>query len=207
MNEPQKNRPWATIWLDPRGTIRQIIDTEPNKHLMLLIILGGLGNAFSYAANFGMADMTSFTQAVVLCLVAGPLSGFFSVYLWGWLLQFSSKFFGGFASRRDLRIAVAWSWAPVVYLLPLWGVKYILFKQEIFKTEKPFIEAHQFLSGLLGFFDMLDFFVTMFTLFILFNAVAEVNGFSIWKSIGSIGAVLVLMTIPAILVLRYFAPM
>ena len=207
MNEPEKFQPWATIWLDPRGTIRQIIETDPKKSMLLLIVLGGLGITLRNSAIMGLADMMPFGQVIVFCLMAAPLSGVINVYLGGWLLHMTTRFFGGFATKQELRIAVAWSLAPIVYLLPLWGVKYILFREELFKTEKPFIQDSQFLSGLFGFFDIVDFFVTLFTLFILFNVIAEVNGFSLWKSIGSIGILLIIATIPTMLLLRFFTAM
>lgn len=208
MNEGNQDNfnPWLSIWWNPRGTIRHLVETSPTKNLLLLIIGGGVGNALSYAAGFALADMMALTRMLLLCFVAGPLSGFISLFLWSWLLEKTSRLLGGGASREVLRTAVAWSWAPIVYLLPLWGVKYILFRKELFESEKPFIEAHQFLSGLLGLFDMLDFFITMVSIFILFNAVAEVNGFSIWRSIGAIAVVLLIMTIPALLLLRFVSP-
>ncbi|MBN1561202.1 YIP1 family protein [candidate division KSB1 bacterium] len=199
--------PWKSIWLDSRATIRHIIETDPNRSLVLLIVFGGLANALNYAANFGLGDMMSFNQVLALCLIAGPLSGFINVYIWSWLLGISAKLFGGAATQRDMRRAVAWSWAPLVYLLPLWGVKYILFRQEIFKSERPFIEAHSFLRSLHGLFDTVDFFIALLTIFILFNTVAEVNGFSIWKSVGTIGVVLLILTLPALLLMRFFAPL
>jgi hypothetical protein len=206
MNELPKINPWKTIWFNSRETIRYIIDADPNRNLILLIICGGLGNALQYTANFGMADTMSFDAILALCLVAGPLSGLIGIYLWSWLLGFSVRFFGGVATRWEMRRAIAWSWAPTVYLLPLWGVKYILFRQEIFKSEQPFIDAHTFLHSLLGLFDAFDFFIAMWTIFILFNTVAEVNGFSILKSMASIGIVLLAMTLPALLLVRFLAP-
>ncbi|MBN1482355.1 hypothetical protein EH223_09970 [candidate division KSB1 bacterium] len=208
MNENNQNNinPWASIWRNPRGTIRHLVDTSPNKNLLLLVIGGGIGNALSYAAGFALADVMAVNTMVLLCFLAGPLSGFISLFLWSWLLDLTLKLFGGRATRQELRTAIAWSWAPIVYLLPLWGIKYILFRRELFESEKPFIEAHQFLNGLLGVFDMLDFFIAMFSIYILFNTVAEVNRFSIWRSIGAIGVVLLIMTIPALLVLRFVSP-
>ncbi|MBN1466558.1 YIP1 family protein [candidate division KSB1 bacterium] len=206
MNELPKFDPWKTIWFNARATIRQIIDIDPNRSLLVLIVFGGLANALHYAANFSIADAMSFSDVLILCLVAGPLSGFIGLYLWGWLLGFSARFFGGVATQREMRRAIAWSWAPTVYLLPLWGVKYILFRQEIFKSARPFIEAQPFLSSLYSVFNAVDFFVSILTIFILFNTVAEVNGFSIWKSMGAIGMVLIVITLPAMLLIRFFVP-
>ncbi len=207
MNEPEHIKPWSTIWRDPRGTIRQIVEVNPNHSLIILAVFGGLGNAFSYASGFGLGAAMDVSEIIALCIFIGPLSGFISIFLWSWLLSFSCRFLGGAASKQELRAAVAWSWAPVVYLLPLWGVKYILFRHELFTVDKPFIHAHQFLTGLHGIFGVVDFIITMFSLFILFNAVAEVNGFSVWKSIGAIAIVMLALSVPAFLLLQSVAPM
>ena len=207
MNEPESLHPWSTIWRDPRGTIRQLVELNPKHSLIILAVFGGLGNAFSYASNFGLGAAMDTREVLALCLLIGPPSGFLSIYLWSWLLSYASRFLGGIAARQELRTAVAWSWAPVVYLLPLWGVKFILFRHELFQTEKPFIEAHQILSGLYGLFGVVDFFVTLISFFILFNAIAEVNGFSIWRSVGAFAIVMLILLAPALLLMRAVAPM
>ena len=173
----------------------------------MLAALGGLGNAFSYASSFGLGDTMELSEIIALCLLMGPVSGFISIYLWSWLLSYSSRLFGGIATRLELRVAVTWSWAPVVYLLPLWGVKLILFREEMFRLEKPFAEANAFLSGLQGLFGIVDFLVAIFSLFILVSAIAEVNGFSSWKSIGAFALVLLALSVPAFLLLQAAAPM
>jgi len=207
MNKPESLNPWSTIWRDPRGTIRQILEVNPKHGLIILAVFGGLGNAFSYASNFGLGATMSTREVLALCLLVGPPSGFLSIYLWSWLLSYSSGFLGGIGTRQELRTAVAWSWAPVVYLLPLWGVKLILFRNELFRTDKPFIEAHQILSGLVGLFGVVDFLITLVSLFILFNAIAEVNGFSIWRSVGAFAIVMLALFVPALLLMQAVAPM
>lgn len=207
MNDPESIHPWSTIWRDPRGTIRRIVEVNPRHSLIVLASLGGLGNALSYAANFGLGSMMEVGEVIALCLLVGPASGFISVYLWGWLLSYTSRFLGGMAVKEELRAAFAWSWAPVVYLLPLWGVKYIFFRNEIFLMEKPFVESVAFLSGLQGLFGFIDFIIALFSLFILFNALSEVNGFSIWRSIGAFAIVMLALSLPALLLMQAVAPM
>jgi hypothetical protein len=208
MNEQnsEKRNPWTTIWLDPRGTIRYVLDTHPMHSFLLLIGIGGIGNVLSSASGYHLGDYLPFNEMIISCLIIGPPAAFISVYLWSWLLSFSTRFLGGSATKQQLRTAFAWSLAPIVYTFPLWGVKYILFRQELFTTEKSFIDAHQFLENLFGFFQGVDFIISLFTFYILINAVAEVSGFSFWRSIGSIAIVLLIMTIPALFLLP-FLPM
>ena len=69
------------------------------------------------------------------------------------------------------------------------------------------MESHALLSGMNGFFGLVDFLVAIVSLFILFNAVAEVAALSIWKSIGAFAAVMLALSIPAFLLLQAVVPM
>ncbi len=200
-NEPQN--PWTTIWFDPRGTIRYLLETNPMHSFYLLIALGGIGNLFSSASGYGMADMLPVHQVIFSSLLVGPFAAFVSVYLWSWLLGISTKLFGGHAEKQQIRTAFVWSMAPVAYTLPLWGIRYILFRDELFTTERPFIEAHEFLKTLFGFFEGIDVIISLFSFYILINAIAEVSGLSFWRSIGSIGVILLLLIIPALLLVPF----
>ncbi len=205
--EPEQLKPWSTIWYNPRGTIRDILATHPNQYLLLLVVGGGLGQAFNYAGTFAMGDTFSVSQVLGVIVLLGPLSALISLYLWGWLLHWTSRWLGGIATAAELRIAVAWSWAPVVYLLPMWGVRYILFRHEMFTTQQPFIESHELLSALYGFFNVVDFLVSIMSLFILFNTVSEVNKFSVWRSILAIGLLMLLLTVPFLVLVSLMGPM
>ena len=95
------------IWRDPRGTIRYIVDINPNRGLMVLAVLGALGNALGSAANFGMRAMLSTSAVISLCFIAGPVSGFIRIFLWSRLLSLVTLLGGGVANTQKLRAAVA----------------------------------------------------------------------------------------------------
>ncbi len=206
MNQQSKSRnPWSTIWLDPRGTIRYVLDTNPMHSFIVLIAVGGIGNLLSSASGYHLGDLLPFREMILSIVIIGPLAAFISVYLWSWLLSFSTRFFGGIATKQELRTSFVWSLAPIVYTFPLWGVKYILFRQELFTAEQSFIQTYEFLKILYGFFQGVDFIISLLTFYILINAVAEVSGFSFWRSIGSIAIVLLIMTIPALFLLPFLS--
>lgn len=188
--------PWTSIWLNPRGTIRQIVDTEPRRSLLLLAAGGGVAQACNFAVNMALGSALELDEIILFILFFGPLAGFLSLWLWTLALTLVTRWFGGLADKSALRAAVAWSWAPTVYLLPLWGVRYILFRDELFKDARPFVESHGLLSALYSFFGGLDFLLSFLTVFILVQTLAEVNRFSVWKSMGSILTVLLLMMLP-----------
>ncbi|MDZ7315047.1 MAG: YIP1 family protein [candidate division KSB1 bacterium] len=188
--------PWASIWLNPRGTIRQIVDTDPRRSLLLLAAGGGVAQACNFAVNMALGSALELDEIILFILAFGPLAGFLSLWLWTLALTFVTRWFGGLADRSAVRAAVAWSWAPTVYLLPLWGVRYILFRDELFKDARPFVESHGLLSALYSFFGGVDLLLSFLTVFILVQTIAEVSRFSVWRSMGAILFVLLLLLLP-----------
>ncbi|RPI02638.1 MAG: hypothetical protein EHM72_03700 [Calditrichaeota bacterium] len=198
--------PWSMIWLNPRLVIRQVLLENPHYSMKRLIIGGGIGQAFSYAVSFGLGQVYSTAEVIAIVLLLGPISAFISLALWAWLLSLICRWFGGKASRQELRVAVAWSWAPIVYLLPMWGVRYILFRDELFLPHHPFVEAHAILNGIYSFFNGIDFLISFVSLFILFQTIAEVNSFTVWRSLGSVAVMMLLLMLPVLFLVKYVLP-
>ncbi|MBN2412017.1 YIP1 family protein [candidate division KSB1 bacterium] len=196
--------PWSTIWFRPKETIRRIVDTNPNYQLLLLMILGGIGQTLSNAR--GMGEMFPVSTLILICILSGPLSGFLSLYISGFLLHWACKKFGGTATREQVRAVIAWSWAPIVYTLPLWGVKYILFRDELFTLKKTFIESQNLLAVLYEFFNFIDFAIVILYLFILFAGLSEVNRIPVLRSIGAVFMVSIIIALPILLLLMLMAP-
>lgn len=190
---------WKSICLNPKTTIRWIVDNEPRKHLLRLLALGGIAHALSYASAMNLGDMMSIGDILALCLLAGPLSGFVALSLGGWVLNWIAKRMGGVASLHETRMAMAWSWVPIIYLLPLWGIKYILFREELFQADKSFLQSQTLLNTLYGLFGFVDFVVSILGLYILFSALAEVNRFSVWRALGSYLLMSLAFTLPVLL--------
>ncbi|HPG39826.1 MAG TPA: Yip1 family protein [bacterium] len=204
MNERIEPSPWSTIWLRPKETIRRIVDTNPRYQVIFLAILGGIGQTLANAR--GMGDMFSFGALIFLCLLAGPMGGLLSLYISGFVMHWTSARLGGTATREQVRAVIAWSWAPIVYTLPLWGVKYILFREELFTTGKTFIESQPALSFLFELFTAVDFVITIWYLMILFIGLAEVNRISVGRGIAAAVLAFVLVGIPALLLVYFLAP-
>lgn len=197
--------PWKTIWLNPRSTIRRIVEHEPRKHLLRLMILGGIAHALSYASAVNLADIISPGEILAMSLIAGPLSGFVALSLGGWVLHWISNKLRGEATLHETRMAMAWSWAPIIYLLPLWGVKYILFQNELFQADKSFLQSQSLLNALWEFFGFVDFLIAIWGLYILFSALAEVNRFSVWRALGAYVLMSAAFTIPVLLLYTLLA--
>lgn len=193
--------PWKRIWKNPRGAIRGIVETDPNRQLLIFVVFGGIAHALSYASAAGLGEAFTISELIGLIALVGPLSGFVSLWLGSWLLTLITQRLGGAAPKEHNRAALAWSWAPIVYLLPLWGIKYILFREELFLTDRSFLQSEPLLNGLWVFLDVVDFGVAIWSLIILFSALAEVNRFDLWRGVVAYLVMSLLLLLPVLLLM------
>jgi hypothetical protein len=103
-----------TIWMHPRSTIRNIVANDSEYGVFPLTLLAGaLVASVEVMGRQGDGNLPV-ALILALALLAGPVQAFVSLYLGGWLLSLSGRWFGGSATTAELRAAIAWSNAPVV---------------------------------------------------------------------------------------------
>ena len=150
--------------------------------------------------------MLSVSEIFMFAVFSGPLSGFFYLFVVGWLLHQVLTRMGGEAKITETRTVLAWSWVPLVSTLPLWGVKYILFREEFFLPEKPFVEAHPALSFLDGLIYFVDFALVIWTMVILIAGLTEVHKTPVGKTVGAFIVMNLIVLIPSMLILTLCSP-
>ena len=191
--------PWTTIWFQPRRTIRRIVESDPFYAVLTLALLGGIGATLSNASAMNLADRLPFSSLLFFCFLVGPANGMLSLWIGTWLLHRLSAALGGAGSKAEIRTAIAWSWAPVVSMLPLWGVKAILFRDEIFTSDKARITAEPVLGALFAFTGLVDLVISVWSLAILLLVLSEVNRFAITRSAAVLSLSALLIGIPVML--------
>src|SRR3989338_5161268 len=79
--------PWASIWFQPRQTIRQIVDTNPRYLVVPLAVI--LGAAAWLQAGVSTARYVHLSTAVAMTIGAmmGAVLGFVGLYISGWLYR------------------------------------------------------------------------------------------------------------------------
>lgn len=204
----QHQNPWTSMWLDPRGTIRSIVDTDPHYRVLLLAILGGFSQTLSNAAGMSLGDKVPIPSLFLLILLSGPVNGLLSLYVGGFVLHWVSAKLGGQSTREEIRAAIAWSWVPLVSTLPLWIVKYILFRDELFLSKKTLIESQPLASTLYSVIGFIDVAIAIWSLLLLYNAIGEVNRFSSWRGIAAVLLAGIIITLPVMIIISTcMAPM
>jgi len=104
--------PWLSLWLRPSGTIDRIVASDPRRRVLLLASLSGIFEiALLPYTSWSRPDLLDWRFAVAIVL-AGIAEGIAALYISGFVLKWIGKTFGGKASAREVRAALAWGSVP-----------------------------------------------------------------------------------------------
>ena len=204
-NEPSAGS-WSTIWFWPRRTVRKIVDSGAAEGVWILAMLGGIASCLSNSSAMQLGDTLPVAALLFFCALIGPAGGLLSLWIGGWLLHRIGMMLGGAASPAAVRAAVAWSWAPVVCMLPLWGVKGILFGAELFSSQKTRIAAEPVLGALYGLTALVDLVISVWSTVILVLALSEVNRFRVSRALAVTLISAFLLAVPVLILTSLLTP-
>ena len=101
---------------------------------------------------------------------------------------------------RNVRAALAWSMVPIVATIPLWVVRIVVFGKRAFIAELPSFDASFWQTVLLMLaLGLAELFLQVWSLVILLAALAEVEGLSVWKSVGCLLAFVLVALVVAVI--------
>ena len=192
--------PWWRIWIQPRQTIRYLIDTDPKMHFWVLVVFYGIIRAVTMGMAAQLGDIFSPSQVAAFILIAGPLSGVIGVYFTASLLELVGRLFGGQAESQHVRTVLAWATVPmsvlvILGLLPLLA----MFGSSVFGSSDSQMQqflygsgyASEFLGGgLLSWRTGMEILGSFYYLVVAVVGLAEVQNFSVWKAIGTVFVVI-----------------
>lgn len=197
-------RPFKTIWMRPRATIRAIVATDPKLHVVPLVCLSGIAESLDRASLRSLGDQMPVVAIICIACVLGPLGGLVSLWIGSHLIRFTGTWIGGGAVREHIRTAIAWSSVPAVFALPLWIPELLLFGADMFTTETPRLEAQPILFIPFLAIGLIEIVLAVWGFVILCKTVAEVQGFrSAWSGFGNLilaGAVLLVPILVLVMV-------
>lgn len=169
------------IWTKPKQTFEYILKQNPNKFVILLIVLGGIVSAIDRASTKGMGDKMSTASVLLFALIGGALFGWITYYLYAFFMSFTGKWIKGKAEAPQFRTVIAWSLIPSVASLILLIPELLVFGDDLFKSELSSNELWYVL--LYSFFGLVELVLGIWTLIILVKGVSIIQDFGIGKSI------------------------
>ncbi len=192
--------PWLTMWIRPRATTREILDTDPTRLVIALAMLGGVLNALDRASIKSLGDELSVPMIFAIAIPVGMIAGVIALYLGGALIRWTGSRRGGQASAAQVRAALAWGHVPVYWAGLLWLPYLGFFGEEIFLSEMPSVEARPWMLLVLVNLAVVEMGLGVWGLVTLVLAVAEAHRFSGWRSLGSIVMAMLVLIVTLIMV-------
>ena len=133
--------PFITIWESPRATIRRIVDADPRRLVPLLFFAGGVRSGMTIPIPASISPEMFPLVLALVCVGAGVIAIPMS-YGSAWYLRWIGSWFGGIASRAEVRASIAWAAVPsIVGTALLLGIRLALYGTEIFRDEQPTVDA------------------------------------------------------------------
>ncbi|HSX37403.1 MAG TPA: Yip1 family protein [Chlamydiales bacterium] len=169
---------WIKIWTEPRKTISKIVSKDPNQNLWILAWIYGFLSLLNGSQSLLLGDYVHFALILVLSILIAPFWGMLIFSVWSWVVQGIGKILKGQGNFSSIRAAFAWSCVPLIINIFLWMLLLFIFDSSLFQT--PQMGGGM---GLLIFILIAKLIVIIWSLVIYINALAEVQQFSIARSI------------------------
>jgi hypothetical protein len=204
--------PFVAILKAPRETIRRIVDDDPARGVNALLVGAGAVTALQAVPSFPQTTgvlplVTGALQAGLLFLVLGRMAGAYQRWIGDW--------FGGVASRAEVRAAVAWGAVPWILVASVVAaMRFCVFGADALRGVPPNVTR----TGLL--FAAVDVAAqagVVWSACVMIACYAEVNRFSVGRSVAAaiVGAAIVCAAlvivwvtvfVPLVMLLFYMAP-
>lgn len=194
-------RPFKTIWLSPRDTVRWIVAKNPELHVVLLVCLAGVGETLDRASVRNLGDQMPIAAILGIACVFGPLGGLFSLWIGSHLIRISGTWIGGIGSREHIKTAIAWASVPAVFALPLWIAQILLIGSDMFTEQTPRLDAQPMLLIPFLAIGLTELILGVWGFVLLCNTIAEVQGFrSAWRGLGNLILAGAIIAVPLIVI-------
>ena len=110
--------PFFSIWIEPRATIRRIVDSDPTRNVLALAAIGPAINSlisqWSAVINGTEHPSVLWPLWVAFSVAIQAVFGILFLYIFGAVFRWSGSLLGGTATSVEVRAALAWSQVPAI---------------------------------------------------------------------------------------------
>jgi hypothetical protein len=172
----------SAIWFDPRRAMALLLPMAAPPWLLLLLPFGAI-NALDYAARMHLGEQHGLAAILFTVCVIGPLLAVLGLYAETWVLAPLGQWLGGKANARQLRLALAWSTAPLLLGFLYW-IPVLLFTGDmIFHLPSPVPGAAHTLRVLVMWHEVLQGTLQAWSFVLALILVSELEGFGGWRAL------------------------
>ncbi len=181
-----KDNPWVSIWVQPRSTIRRIVNEDPNRSLWLLAAIYGFSSLIGFFESYSFGLVMGAFPLLIMAIILAPVWGYLFFSCWSFVVSLTGRLFGGRGAFRSIRASYAWSAVPLALgdalslFLILWlGVSMFV----RVPSAGLFVESQ---AVVVLAFLLAKIVLSVWSLVIYINALAEVQQFSVFRAIGNL---------------------
>ncbi len=179
--------PWFSMWVRPRATMRRILDTDPRRSVILLALVGGIGSTLPVAGAPKLREVLPPVALVSLLVPAGAILGLAWLYVAGFLLRVTGRWFEGTGDGTGIRAALAWS-----CVVPIWGLLVrlpltVMVDARLAGVDlsDPLVRMRAILSPAFLLLTLTGIILGAWHLLVLLKCLGEAQRFSAWRALGA----------------------
>lgn len=170
--------------LQPRKTIRQIIDLNPSYLFSSLARLYGVMQLLSFAPSFAKFFPTLshwWPLFLLVILLAAQLFGTVMIYFWSFPLWLVGKWMKGKGRWKEVKAALAWAFLPSNFIFTLFLLLLICIYRGSYFASSFWVQSAPF--SLHWAAAIISMATMIWSLVLLVVTLAEVHRMTIWKSV------------------------
>lgn len=163
-------------------TISKIVAKNPNQGLWILAAIYGFLSFLNGSQTLALGNRVHVLLILLLAVIVAPFWGMVVFGIWSWVVHLVGKMLKGQGSFAFVRAAFAWSCVPLSVNILLWVLLLIAFGGSLFQTMQGSVGPMLLLLFVL----IAKVIVMVWSLVIYINALAEVQKYSVGRSIANI---------------------
>lgn len=198
----------ARIVIRPRTTMREILDTPPDRMIVPLVLLGIISGMLRDFNPRSFPGVDAKTWLIICAAIAGVIAVFVLLfYGFAWIAYFIARWLEGTGDPAATRSALAWGTAPTI-----WALLYRLPVAFSALANPTRVEVQgrniNFSTGMFGdgcfaalVFAIVELAVLLWYLAVASQTLAEAHRFSVWRGLGTLA---ILAVTPVIVMIAAF---
>ena len=194
-------KPWLRIWIHPRSTVRELLVAPSGLTIWVLAMVSGIGQSLVQGAQNNVGAKAPVLTILSVSALVGAIWGLLQLHVLALLLYLVGRWTSGKATFQQVRAVIAWAEIPHVVLVASWLLGTVFFGRLLFVNTEA-LGASPPPALLFGM--MLVYLTSLVCLswsfVILVQGLAEAQGMSAWKSLGSILTAGLMLGVVALLV-------
>lgn len=192
------------IWTSPRAVFAYLENKKYNKYVPVLLVLIGVVRAIDKAVEKDLGDKLPLIAVLAVCVFAGGLLGWITVYLYGALIAWTGNLLKGVADTSSVVRVMAYGMVPAVCSLFVIVPQIAIFGNDMFRDNgSAFVDG--FLASLLFYGGAaIDVLLGVWSTLIIVIGISEVQKLSISKAILNVLLAALAIIVPFMAIALFF---